>query len=59
MANGHGRHITVTPERTPASVVEIAVTHNHYKKMYNLFASEAATQSRSGRFTSENAVRRF
>jgi hypothetical protein len=56
LASGHGRYITVTPERTLTCVRwRMAVTYNRYK-----FVTVSIPKwFRNGRFTSETAVRRF
>jgi hypothetical protein len=60
LASGHGRYITVTPERTLVSVGEwpLHVTCYDRYKFFNRFTYETVTV-RNGRFTSETAVRWF
>jgi hypothetical protein len=53
--NGHGRYITVTPERALSSVGGISVKYIAVK----FLAVSLPKTPCNGRFTSETAVRRF
>ena len=55
---GHGRYVTVTPERTLFSCVRwgiMAVTYSRYK----FLTAPLPKRFRNGRFASETDVRRF
>jgi hypothetical protein len=55
LTNGHGRYITVTPERTLKSVGGMSVKYVAVK----FLAAPLPKQPCNGRFTSQTAVRRF
>jgi hypothetical protein len=57
LASGHGRYITVTPERTLVSCVRwgMAVAYSRYK----FITVSIPKRFRNGRFTSETAAWRF
>ena len=57
LANGHGRYMTVTPERALVSCVRwgMAVACGRYK----FVTVSLPKRFRNGRFISETAVRRF
>ena len=57
LTNDHGRYMTVTPERTLASVGEWPL-HIAYSR-YKFLAASLPKRFRNGRFTSETAVRWF
>jgi hypothetical protein len=51
LASGHGRHMTVSPERALLSVGEMAVTHDGYK-----FVTVLLLKPPCGGFRSETAT---
>jgi hypothetical protein len=57
LTNDHGRYITVTPERTLASVGECPL--NIYPLNFCPFQVSLPKPPCNGRFTSETSVRRF
>jgi hypothetical protein len=57
LASGHGRDITVTPERALVSVEELPLHITH--KRHKLVTVSLPKLFRNGRFASETAVRRF
>ena len=56
LANGHGRYISVTPERKHASVGEFPL---HIYSRYEFIIALILKRLRDGRFASETDMRRF